>query len=176
MFLSAQRTNSSLAGVLPAATAALLGAIAVPAGGADRAGADLNRRFTGTVRLFVETYCVSFHGKEQPKAQLDLSHYSTVAAVVRHHAHWALVLEKLKAKEMPPEEAKKHPTPKLREDAVAWIKAMRRHGAEKHAGDPGPVLSRHLLADVLGPVRIVLPVLDVRDGTRDEVCRVTWLT
>lgn len=126
------------------AIAALLAALAVPASGADRAEVDLERRFTGTVRPFMEAYCVSCHGKEKPKAQFDISPYSTMAAVVRDHAHWALVLEKLTAKEMPPEEAKKNPTAKQRNEVIAWIKAMRRHEAEKHAGDPGPVLARRL--------------------------------
>lgn len=127
-----------------AAIAVLLGWLPVRASGADRVGADLERRFTGTVRPFMEAYCVSCHGKEKPKAQFDLSPYSTMAAVVRDHAHWALVLEKLTDKEMPPEEAKKHPASKQRDEIIAWIQALRRHEAEKNAGDPGPVLARRL--------------------------------
>lgn len=126
------------------AAVACLGWLAATVGGADRVGADLERRFTGTVRPFMEAYCVSCHGQEKPKAQFDLSPYTTMAVVVRDHAHWALVLEKLTAKEMPPEEAKNHPTSKQRDEVIAWIQAMRRHEAEKHAGDPGPVLARRL--------------------------------
>ncbi len=118
--------------------------LAVVTSGADRAEADLEHRFTATVRPFVETYCVSCHSKEKAKAQLDLSTFSIMSAVVQDHPRWALVLEKLTAKEMPPEEAKKQPAPKQRAEVVAWIQAMRRHEAEKHAGDPGPVLARRL--------------------------------
>ena len=54
------------------------------------------------------------------------------------------MLEKLTAKEMPPEEAKQHPAPDLRQAVIDWIQAMRRHEAERNAGDPGPVLARRL--------------------------------
>jgi mono/diheme cytochrome c family protein len=125
-------------------TALLLGVLTVRARAADPTEADLDRRFAGTVRPFMETYCVSCHGREKPKAQFDLSPYSTMASVVQNHAHWALVSEKLTGNEMPPEEAKKHPTSKQRDEVIAWIQAMRRHEAEKNAGDPGPVLARRL--------------------------------
>lgn len=100
-------------------TGVLLCLLVVMAKGADRAEADLERRFTSTVRPFVETHCVSCHGKEKPKAQFDLSPYSTMGAAVQDHAHWALVLEKLIAKEMPPQDSKKHPAPKEREAVIA---------------------------------------------------------
>src|SRR6185503_17975413 len=64
---------------------------------------ELERGFTNTVRPFLETYCITCHGQEKPKADLDLSPYSTMDAVVRDHLHWELVLEKLQAAEMPPE-------------------------------------------------------------------------
>ena len=55
---------------------------------------DLERRFDGTVRPFVETYCITCHGKEKPKADFDLSPYATMVAVVRDHEHWELALDK----------------------------------------------------------------------------------
>src|SRR6266498_1772638 len=64
---------------------------------------DLEGRFTNTVRPFLETYCITCHGQEKPKADFDLSTYSTMDAVGRDHVHWELVLEKLQAAEMPPE-------------------------------------------------------------------------
>ena len=63
--------------------------------------ADRGRRFTGTVRPFLERYCSSCHGGEKAPAQLDLSLYASVDDVVRDHARWAVVVEKLAAKEMP---------------------------------------------------------------------------
>jgi len=105
---------------------------------------ELEQRYTNTVWPFLETYCITCHGTEKPKADLDLSAYSTMDAVVRDHPHWELVLEKLQAAEMPPEKAKRHPGSELRQSIVNWIQAARRYEGERNAGDPGPVPPRRL--------------------------------
>ena len=110
----------------------------------DPAQIELEKRFTNSVRPFLETYCITCHGPEKPKADLDLSPYSTIAAVARDPLHWELVLEKLQAAEMPPEKAKRHPSTELRQSIVDWIKGARRYEGEKNAGDPGPVPARRL--------------------------------
>ena len=104
----------------------------------------LERRFADTVHPFIESYCFGCHGKEKQKGKLDLSPYSTVDAVVSDYRRWEIVLEKLKAEEMPPEEAKRHPTPQLRGNVIEWIQDLRKHEAKRNAGDPGPVLARRL--------------------------------
>jgi hypothetical protein len=142
--LSACRTLSQSFRMTAIVASLLLGVLGGAVMGADPAEADLERRFSGTVRPFVESYCVSCHGKEKPKAQFDLSSFSTMASVVEDHAHWAMVKEQLTTLEMPPKEAKKHPSAKERDEVVAWIEALRRHEAEIHAGDPGVVLARRL--------------------------------
>ena len=106
--------------------------------------AALERSFNGTVHPFVETYCVTCHGKEKPEADLDLSPFTTTASVVAGYSYWELVLERLEAGEMPPEKAKKHPTGQQRGEIVAWLQAMRKNEAQKNAGDPGPVPARRL--------------------------------
>jgi mono/diheme cytochrome c family protein len=111
---------------------------------ADATQADLERRFAGTVRPFVENYCLNCHGKDKPKADFDLSPYSSMAAVMRDHLHWELALEKLESGDMPPAKAKQQPSPEQRQEVIAWLKAARQHEAQKHAGDPGPVLARRL--------------------------------
>jgi hypothetical protein len=90
--------------------------LAVEASAADRTGIELERRFADTVHPFLETYCFGCHGKEKQKGKLDLSPYSTVQAVALDYRRWEVVLDKLKAEDMPPEEAKRHPTRKLRQD------------------------------------------------------------
>src|SRR5580704_259782 len=72
------------------------------ASAADPAEAELDRRFTQTVRPFLATYCLTCHGGSNPAAQLDLRQYSTIADVVRDHLRWTLVSEKLTSMEMPP--------------------------------------------------------------------------
>jgi Protein of unknown function (DUF1587)/Planctomycete cytochrome C len=118
--------------------------VAVNAIAADRTGSELERRFADKVHPFLETYCFGCHGKEKQKGKLDLSVYSTVEAVALDYRRWEVVLDKLKAEDMPPEEAKQHPMRELRQGVIDWIQAMRQHEARRNAGDPGPVLARRL--------------------------------
>jgi hypothetical protein len=111
---------------------------------ADRGARELERDFSGKVRPFIDTYCIECHSGAKPKAQFDLAVYPTMAAVVRDHRQWELVLEKLRASEMPPEKAKHHPSKQAREAVIHWIETMRREEASKNAGDPGVVLARRL--------------------------------
>ncbi len=111
---------------------------------AEETEATLAGSFATTIRPFLESYCTGCHGAEKPKGQLDLTVFQTMDAVVKDHPRWALVLEQLASGEMPPEEAKQHPTQAQRDEVTAWIKAMRGHEAAKNAGDPGPVPARRL--------------------------------
>jgi hypothetical protein len=111
---------------------------------ADRIERELDRSFAETVHPFLETYCMACHGEEKQKGKLDLRPYSTREAVAKDYRRWEVVLERLKAEEMPPEEAKQHPNAELRQRVVDWIRAMRKHEAQRQAGDPGPVLARRL--------------------------------
>jgi len=122
----------------------LLLAWAVRAVASDRSERELERGFAETVHPFIETYCFNCHGAEKQKGKLDLRPYSTREAVASGYRQWEVVLEKLKAGEMPPEEAKRHPTTELRHRVIDWIQAMRKHEAQRNAGDPGPVLARRL--------------------------------
>src|SRR4030095_9664775 len=72
------------------------------AGDDEGAGADLARTFSQTVRPFVTSYCAGCHSGPTPAAGFDLQRYTTMESVVDDFGHWALVLRKLTAKEMPP--------------------------------------------------------------------------
>ena len=104
----------------------------------------LAHEFTSTVRPFLEVNCLGCHGSDQPKAKLDLGAFSSLDDVVHVRRTWGTVLERLEAKEMPPEEAKHQPTAEERQAVVDWIRALRKSIAEAHAGDPGEVLARRL--------------------------------
>src|SRR5260221_210939 len=67
----------------------------------ERTRLELEQRFAGTVRPFLQTYCVACHGKEKPQAQLDLTAYANITSVAQDYPHWSLVLDKLAAKQMP---------------------------------------------------------------------------
>jgi hypothetical protein len=122
---------------------ALLGMWSGP-GPSARAADELEPRFATEVRPFVENYCVDCHDAETKKAELDLSAFTSVDAVVRAPAHWELVLERLRQGDMPPKKAKAQPSTEARRKVVAWIETLREREAQKHAGDPGPVLPRRL--------------------------------
>src|SRR4051794_32605174 len=96
--------RSTVAGIL-----LLLGPIVVATAAAEPGEPLLERRFEEVVRPFLKNHCLTCHGAEKPKGKLDLSVYSTAAAVARNHRAWDVVLERLEADEMPPEEAPRQP-------------------------------------------------------------------
>ncbi|MDB5300983.1 MAG: cytochrome [Phycisphaerales bacterium] len=105
---------------------------------------DLDGRFRATVQPFLQTYCVSCHGSEKPKGDLDLSPFTSLGAVTKDFPRWELVHERLAAGDMPPAKAKQHPDAQLRREVVDWVEAVRREEARRNAGDPGPVFARRL--------------------------------
>jgi hypothetical protein len=111
--------------------------------GQDDVPADLERQFTRTIRPFLETYCISCHGQQQPAAQMDLSGFTTMAALMKDGRRWSQILERLEAEEMPPKGAR-HPMPQERRLAVDWFHAVREHETRRNAGDPGAVLAGRL--------------------------------
>ncbi len=104
---------------------------------------DLARKFTQTVRPFIISFCTGCHSGPTPESSFDLQRYTTMESVVQDLPHWALVLQKLSAKEMPPQEMKQPPD-ELRRQVIEWISAVRKTEARKNAGDPGPVQARRL--------------------------------
>ncbi len=126
--------------------AALAGFIVVVTAQPDNPAAEptLEQRFASDVLPFVKSHCLSCHGADKQEGKLDLSGSSSVAAVVKNHLVWDLVLERLEAEEMPPKKSPQQPTSHARRIVSEWIKELREHEARRHAGDPGPVLARRL--------------------------------
>ncbi len=121
-----------------------LGVVAVcPALAAEAPNPVLERQFKETVSPFVAKYCVVCHGGEKPASQFNIEVYSTFQTVVEDHPHWALVLGRLKAGDMPPQPMPQ-PPPEARRQIIDWIEAVRADEARRNAGDPGPVLARRL--------------------------------
>src|SRR5215470_6690635 len=121
-----------------------LGSGALPSlNAANPTDADLERRFSQTVRPFVTSYCVVCHSGPTPAGGFDLQRYTTMESVVDDFAHWTLAIRKLSAKEMPPQPMKQPPE-NLRRQVIDWIAAARKNEARKYAGDRGPVPARRL--------------------------------
>ena len=125
--------------LLALAATAVLGV----ARGQEDARADLESQFTKTVRPFLETYCIGCHGQQRPAAQMNLSAFTTMAALIQDERRWVRMLERLEAEEMPPMGAR-HPTPRERRVVVDWFHAVRERERRRNAGDPGVVLARRL--------------------------------
>ena len=104
----------------------------------------LGRSFSGQVRPFLERYCFACHGPKKQKAMLDLSRDATLSAVTGNLQRWEQVLERLQAREMPPEGATRQPKAEERAAVIAWIRELRDREAKRNAGDPGTVLARRL--------------------------------
>src|SRR5262249_24041643 len=105
--------------------------------------ADLERKFTQSVKPFVTKYCAGCHGGSSPAAMFNITPYTTMKSVVDDFGHWALILQRLEAKEMPPKAAPQ-PAADVRQQVIDWVVAVRSAEAKKYAGDPGPVLVRRL--------------------------------
>ena len=104
----------------------------------------LERRFADDVRPFLKKYCFSCHGEKKQEAKLNLSGYSSLAAVEKNLRVWETVFERLEAEEMPPEKAPLQPGAGERRAVARWIEAVSARVVRRNAGDPGPVVARRL--------------------------------
>ena len=103
----------------------------------------LEQQFEHTVRPFVTKYCVGCHSGKMPAAQFDLKSYTSVDMVTEDFSRWTLVMDRLRAKEMPPKPMPAPPADAV-EQVIAWIGALRVEQIKEFAGDPGIVLARRL--------------------------------
>jgi hypothetical protein len=104
----------------------------------------LEHRFSSLVQPFLERYCFACHGPKKQKGGLDLSRDLTVTAIATNARQWELVLERLQAQEMPPENAPGQPEAGERAEVVTWLRDLREQEARRNAGDPGTILARRL--------------------------------
>ncbi len=126
---------------------AILGGVLAKSAFADDAtsqGSELEKQFQNAVLPFLRTYCLDCHGHDDPAAKLDLSGYRSAEKVAAEHQTWVIVLDRLRAGEMPPKDSESLPTPQQRESVIRWINAARDFEAARNAGDPGAVLARRL--------------------------------
>ena len=123
------------------AVSALLAMAAVPGVGATAPA--LEQQFEHTVRPFVTKYCIGCHSGPMAAAQFDLKSYTSVDMVAADFPRWALLMERLTAKEMPPKPIPPPPA-EASGQVIAWIQALRTEQVKRSAGDPGLVLARRL--------------------------------
>ena len=88
------------------------------------AKAPLDQQFQQTVRPFLAKHCIGCHSGAMPAAQFDLKAYDSLEAVTRDFPRWALVRERLEARDMPPKPMKAPPA-EASHQVMEWIGALR---------------------------------------------------
>ncbi len=78
------------------------------------------REFEARVRPLLASHCVACHGEEKPKGKLRLDRLSSDLADADAREHWADVVERLKAGEMPPK-GKPRPAEKDVQAFTEWL-------------------------------------------------------
>lgn len=131
-----------------------IAALALAAGRAWASPSDASPSFEKDVRPILLENCVSCHNPDKKKGDLDLSRFATADKAITDQEVWHDVADRLRANEMPPKKAKKHPSDDDRKTILAWIESHVAKGAEpdctKIASDKtqkfyrGYVMSRRL--------------------------------
>lgn len=102
-------------------------------------------RQTGvSVSPFLTTHCLDCHDSDSKKGDLDLSHFTDEAAVMKDRAIWRSVYEKIESHQMPPPKQKSQPAEEQRQELMTWIMDIAaRPDDALGARDPGkPALRR----------------------------------
>lgn len=99
--------------------------------------------FQQQVVPFLQRYCVECHHSKKSEGELDLTRYTSSAAVAENFRQWEHVITFLKKEEMPPAKARQ-PTAAQRAEALRAIESIMTAEAKKLSGDPGVVLPRRL--------------------------------
>src|SRR6476659_7907778 len=107
--------GSGVMAMLPVAFAlslALRCAAAAPADDADFAAlqVDAKKSFKEVVTPFVDTYCTRCHGQDRQKGGINFAPALKKPGETASSHRWKQAVAKVKAHEMPPEEATKQPT------------------------------------------------------------------
>lgn len=101
--------------------------------------------FEKEVKPVVESFCLKCHGGggKKPKGDVDLSSAKEASCVEKDRKLWAVVLDRLEARDMPPE-GKPRPTEKQYDKVVLWLKSRLNQTGCNGLIDPGRVTLRRL--------------------------------
>jgi hypothetical protein len=100
--------------------------------------------FREKVAPFLQAYCFKCHNEKKSEGLLDLTRYTSSTLIARDYRQWEHVVTFLKEEKMPPQEAKKQPTPNERADFLASLDRLLLIEARKLADDPGTASPRRL--------------------------------
>jgi hypothetical protein len=98
--------------------------------------------FQSTIHPILEQYCFKCHAGEKVKGDVNLSTFADEQAILREPRLWRNVMDKLRQREMPPEN-KPQPTEIERQQIVTWVHATL-SAAMTSVKDPGRVTIHRL--------------------------------
>ncbi|MGD9720931.1 MAG: DUF1592 domain-containing protein [Pirellulales bacterium] len=99
--------------------------------------------FREQVQPLLAKYCTDCHSGEEPEGKLQMAALAERLTVHADRPQWEKILRRVRAKEMPPEDADQ-PEPAQREQIAAWVEAELVRDEAAHARDPGRVTLRRL--------------------------------
>ena len=99
--------------------------------------------FETIVKPFVSAHCVTCHGRETHKRDLDLEAFATASSLIDHRDRWEEVIRKLRDREMPPDD-EPQPAEHQRQAVAAWLARELARIDRVTPPDPGRVTARRL--------------------------------
>jgi hypothetical protein len=66
---------------------------------------DLSQQFSESIAPLMDAHCGQCHSASEPEAELDLSGFRTLGDVNQAPKIWLMILDRVEAGEMPPEDA-----------------------------------------------------------------------
>ncbi|HVS54052.1 MAG TPA: DUF1592 domain-containing protein [Opitutaceae bacterium] len=132
----------------------MLGSVAVAAAQTSNAGADDYQR---NIVPLVQKYCYECHGDGRHKGDIVLDADKSLAEIHQAAKKWETVMERVRAQEMPPDDAERQPSAAERDAIASWVERELFHVDPAHP-DPGHVtihrLNRteynHTIRDLVG--------------------------
>jgi mono/diheme cytochrome c family protein len=102
-----------------------------------------SERFDDVVRPFITRNCVQCHGNKKQENGLNLEALESSQSLVEHGDRWEKVIEKLRAKEMPPIE-EEQPEEADRQAVATWLAGELERIDRTTPPNPGRVTARRL--------------------------------
>ena len=117
--------------------------------------------FDTVVTPFLAEYCYPCHGNEKQRKELNFESFTTHASLIEHRERWETVIERLRGREMPPDD-QPQPDEKRRQGVADWLERELERIDRTTPPDPGRVTARRLnRAEYNNTIRDLLGV-DVR--------------
>ncbi len=101
--------------------------------------------YTKTIQPLFAKYCYKCHGPQlKPKADLNMTKFSSEASIRENRKLWKEILTKTYVREMPPEDFQPQPTPAERETMTKFIELALDRVDPNAPKNPGRVVARRL--------------------------------